>query len=286
MEQFCYDGHTLTWEEHSRGDETLVFLHGWSVGRPSWLPVLEHFTDIGRCVTLDLPGHYPAHVPPDYAALSQDTLIALEARAIEQMGGGRPVTLIGHSAGGLTALGVASHAPHLVRRIVAINSVVWGHFTGIVRSALWLRRHRLDPTLETLWNFTLREPWTLMNALSFFVYEQPAFWKNPLAWQLCRDVHRWYHLHSLHNLAVFLDMLGTCDIRPLLHATMPQIPVLVVVGERDPVLPPRQSFWLAANLPHAEMRLFEHTGHIPHIEAPRAFEQTVKAWLMAAPAAA
>jgi pimeloyl-ACP methyl ester carboxylesterase len=276
MKTVEYAGHTLTWEEHSPGEHTFLFLHGWSVGRRTWEPVLEPYKHLGRCVTLDLPGHYPATVPPEYH-LSQEQLIDLETYAVRQICGDGPVTLIGHSAGGLVSLCIAARLPHQVRRVVGINSVVWREFSGIVRSTQWLLRNGMYPTFENIWKLTLQDPWTLMNGLSFFVYRQDTFWKNDLAWRLCQDVHEWYQCHSLKNLAVFLEFLDTCDIRPVI--TSVDVPVLVMVGDRDPVLPPIQSFWLAEHLPHVDLRVFEQTGHIPQIEAPKAFTHVMLDWL-------
>ncbi len=276
MQTFAYAGHTLTWEEHSSGEHTLLFIHGWSVGRSTWKPVIERMTHLGRCVTLDLPGHYPATVPPNYH-LTQEDLIDLEAHAIEHISQGRPVTLIGHSAGGLVSLGVANRMPHLVDSIISINSVVWGEFRGIVQTTLWLLRNGMYPAVETIWDLTLQDPWSLMNGLSFFVHRQDDFWNNNLAWRVCNEVHQWYHLHSLRDLCVFLHMLDTCDIRSLI-TTLP-VPVLVVVGEHDPVLPPKQSYWLADNLPNVDLCIFERTGHIPQVEAPVTFERVISEWL-------
>ncbi len=277
LQTFEYDGHTLSWEEHSPGDHTLLFIHGWSVGRASWKPVLKYFSDMGRCVTIDLPGHYPATVPLEYYDLSQEQLIAMETAAVKHICGDQPVTIIGHSAGGLSALGIAKQLPYQVKRVVSINSVVWGQFTGIVKTALWMINNNLYSSFKSVWDFILEDPWNMMNGLSFFVHKQDAFWSNPIAWNVCRDVYAWYHLHSLHNLTVFLQMLGRCDIRSLINAL--SVPVLVIVGEKDPVVEPAQSYWLVDHLPNTTLRVFEETGHIPQIEAPVTFEHVVRDWL-------
>lgn len=280
VQRCSLNGHTLTWEEHNPGDHTLVFIHGWSVGRPTWRPILKRFFHLGRCVTVDLPGHYPAETPPDYCHLSQEQLIELETGAIEHISQGHgPVTLIGHSAGGLVALGVAERRPDLVKQIVAINSVVWGEFIGIVRQAQWLLNTGQTRTLEALWNFVLDDPWRLMIGLSFFTYQQHTFLSNRLAWEVCFETFSWYHLHALQNLMILLDLLGVCDIRSLVPSV--RVPVLVVAGENDPVLKPEQSYWLHEHLPNSELRVFERTGHIPQMEAPVAFHRVVSEWMQA-----
>lgn len=277
MHTFRYDGHTLTWDEYSTGDHIFLFIHGWSVGRLTWEPVIPWFAHLGRCIAIDLPGHYPAQTPPTYRTLTQDELITMEAEAVAHICGDRPVTLIGHSAGGLVALGIAARLPHLVKRIVAINSVVWGDFTGIVGTAQWLLRNGLYNVFESLWNMTLMNTLTMMLGLSFFVYRQDAFWTNLRAWNICKDSSQWYPLHSLSDLSVLLDLLDQCDIRSLVSSL--SVPLLVVTGDHDPVVPPEQSYWLADHIPRAELRVFEHTGHIPQLEAPVTFRRVIGDWL-------
>jgi pimeloyl-ACP methyl ester carboxylesterase len=277
MYAFYSNGHTLTWKEYSSGEHIFVFLHGWSVGRLTWEPIIPMFTSLGRCIAIDLPGHYPAQTPPDFHSMTQEQLIDLEALAIEHICGNFPVTLIGHSAGGLVALGVAARLPHLIKRIVSLNSVVWGDFTGIVGTAQWLLRNGLYSVFESFWTLTLQNTLTMMAGLSFFVHQQDAFWTSQRTWNVCRDASQWYRLHSLPALAVLLDTLDTCDVRPLVSSL--SLPVLVITGENDPVVPPEQSYWLIDHLPGSELRVFEHTGHIPQLEAPIAFGHVVRDWL-------
>ena len=94
METFVYDGHTLTWEEHSPGEHTLLMLHGWSASRRWWWGLLAPLAGLGRCVTLDLPGHYPAQSPPNFR-LTQEQLIDLETAAVRHICGERDLDLSG-----------------------------------------------------------------------------------------------------------------------------------------------------------------------------------------------
>jgi pimeloyl-ACP methyl ester carboxylesterase len=279
MYTFDYQGHTLTWEEYgdSNSDHALVFIHGWSVGRLSWEPIIPPFTRFGRCIAIDLPGHFPAQTPPNFISMTQEELLDIEAQAITHICGDQPITLIGHSAGGLVALGLAAQLGTQIKQVVAVNSVVWGDFTGIVGTAQWLVRHGMYPAFETLWNITLLNTPSMMLGLSFFVHQQPDFWTRDLSWDSCRLASTWYRQHSLADLTVFLKMLEASDIRPLIANL--NTPTLVVVGEKDPVVPPEQSYWLVDHLPHAELRLLEETGHIPQVEAPTSFRQVLVDWL-------
>jgi pimeloyl-ACP methyl ester carboxylesterase len=274
---FTHNGHTLTWQEHSSGDHTLIFFHGWSIGQTSWKLFMPSFTHLGRCVTIDLPYHHPATAPTDGRPFTQEEFIELEARAVKHICGDGPVTLIGHSAGGIAALGAAYLLGEQVKQVVTVSSVVWGHFTGIVRSTKALLEGNFRNSFKSVWRMSHQGPWMLMLGLSSFVHQQPAFWGNQLAWQMCDEIHTWYHHHSVDHLETFLDMLFHSDIRPILP--MLQTPVLVINGAYDPVVSPQQSYWLAEHLPNAELRDFDQTGHIPQLESPRAFERVMLEWL-------
>ena len=281
MNTIQYDGHTLTWEEHSPGQHTLIFLNGYSASRRSWLQILPYFASFGRCVTLDLPGHYPAQSPDDYDCLTQDLLLDLETNAVQCICPTEPVTLIGHSTGGLVALGVASRLPEQVQRVISIDGVVWGPLTGLLGFAQFLLRNRLYPAFWVLWRYAQITPWTMVHGVSFYVHRQIDHWRNPSVWQLCRELYPWYRQQRLPNLAALLRMLETCDIRPLIQ-DLP-IPVLALTGDHDPVVPQQQAQWLAHNLPRANLHIFGDTGHAPQIEMASDCLHIMLDWLSSHP---
>jgi pimeloyl-ACP methyl ester carboxylesterase len=53
------------------------------------------------------------------------------------------------------------------------------------------------------------------------------------------------------------------------------IPILVVWGDRDLILPAAHLDAARARLPHARTHLFPDTGHMPQIERAEAFSQLV-----------
>ena len=277
MNTIQYDGHMLTWEEHSPGQHTLIFLNGYSASRRSWMQILPYFAPLGRCITVDLPGHYPAQSPDDYHSLTQDLLLDLETYAVRQICPTGSITLIGHSTGGLVALGVASRMPDQIKRVISINGVVWGPLTGLLGFAQFLLRHRLYTVYWALWRYSQIAPWAMMYGISYYVHQRRGHWRNPLAWQVCRESHPWYRQQSLLDLAALLRMLETCDIRPLIKEL--PVPVLALTGEHDPVVPREQAQWLAHHLPRANLRIFGETGHAPQIELANDCVHVMLDWL-------
>jgi pimeloyl-ACP methyl ester carboxylesterase len=182
MHTFNYQGHTLTWQEHSWGTHTLIFIHGYAAARSIWHAEVQACADLGRCVTLDLPGHYPATLPTPYGTLSQEELIAIETAAIRAIVGDSTATLIGHSTGGMVALAVAARLPQ-VTRVVSICGVVWGPLGG--RLGFLQRLLRLPGGLATYHalyrSYQRSRSWTEYAIPDAYVYDRGAFAHNPYA---------------------------------------------------------------------------------------------------------
>lgn len=59
-----------------------------------------------------------------------------------------------------------------------------------------------------------------------------------------------------------------------------RVPTLVIGGRHDWIIPPVQGpERLAASIPHAQMHIFEESGHFPFIEENEAYLSLVKTWL-------
>lgn len=106
--------------EHGGAPE-LVFLHGVGLNAHGWDPVaiaLAHEPGVGA-LAVDLPGHGHSDWRDD-ANYRPDLLAADVGVALDQLAP-TPVTLIGHSLGGLTAIVVAAMQPHRVRGLVIVD---------------------------------------------------------------------------------------------------------------------------------------------------------------------
>jgi proline iminopeptidase len=57
------------------------------------------------------------------------------------------------------------------------------------------------------------------------------------------------------------------------------VPTLLIAGRHDPITSWPQADRIAAHMPHAEVVVFEQSGHFPWIEEPDAFFDTIKSWL-------
>ena len=61
------------------------------------------------------------------------------------------------------------------------------------------------------------------------------------------------------------------------------LPVLVITGEVDKIVPTEQSVRLAGELPDAQLVVIPQAGHLPHEEQPAAFLEAVKSFAQSLP---
>jgi proline iminopeptidase len=73
------------------------------------------------------------------------------------------------------------------------------------------------------------------------------------------------------------ELLANYNLTPRLKEI--QTPTLVVVGRDDYVTPPTQAKIMHEHILGSELAIFEHSGHLPHIEESDAFFATVRKWL-------
>lgn len=282
MQTFTYQGHMLSWDVHTPGDEYFIFINGHANVRPMWFPLFEQLAMLGCWMSLDLIGHYPATVPPGYSHhLSPEQLVHLYVPAVQAMVGDRPVTLVGHSTGGLIALVVAAQLPQQVRRVISLSSVLWGPLTGFLGLMQQVLRYRLNALFAATVGLVQTSLPVFMLGASLYTHCRLAFLRSSSAWQTYRAAYPWAQRLSAESLALVLRMLDTCDVRPLIAGL--RQPVLACTGKCDPIVPPVQTRWLAKHLPQAELHVIDDVGHVLYLEAPDTVAQIIREWVISHP---
>jgi pimeloyl-ACP methyl ester carboxylesterase len=82
-------------------------------------------------------------------------------------------------------------------------------------------------------------------------------------------------------LAALRDQVGSTGQRRMLLDRLRglRVPVLLVWGDQDRVVPVAQARRAAARLPDAEVVVLSGCGHLPHVEDPAAFDRALVAFL-------
>lgn len=239
-----------------------VLLHGFADSADTWRPVLERLADAGhRAVALDLPG-FAAAAPlaEDEPVLEQ--LAAFAAAAVRHFARDRNVVLVGNSLGGTAALLAAADDGGLdgLERIVAIAPA---GFDG----ARWIYR------LETysLLRLALRlPPAGLLRPLIGRIYRELAVCDQE---RVGDDLVNSFtaHTRDRRTLMRYLrvaDRLGVELTSPPPTFEGVTVPVELVWGREDAMLPFDNSELALVRLPGAGLTIIDGCGHCPQVERP------------------
>jgi flavin reductase (DIM6/NTAB) family NADH-FMN oxidoreductase RutF/pimeloyl-ACP methyl ester carboxylesterase len=105
--------------DRGRGDPMLL-IHGVGLNAEAWAPQIEAFAPGNRVIAIDMLGHGESAMAPADATL--DAYVEQAATLIDELNLAG-VTVVGHSMGGLVAIGLALAKPDRVARLAVLNSV-------------------------------------------------------------------------------------------------------------------------------------------------------------------
>lgn len=279
-----YAGDTLTvhYEEAGSGDRNLLLLHGFAASTFSWREVLAPLGELGRTVAYDRPafglterplpeswqGDWGSQNP--YPAAAQ---VELTTGLLDELGMDKAV-LVGNSAGGTVAMLTALAHPERVEALVLIDPAVYAGGNPIpgLRAIFNTPQMRhLGPLIAQQiqgWGLDFaRSAWHDPSKITEDVWAgylkplQVANWDRAL-WELTAS-------NAPSGLPERLDELT--------------LPVLVITGDDDRIVPTEQSVRLAEELPNAKLVVVPACGHVPHEECPQAVMDAITAFLAELP---
>ncbi len=235
-----------------RGSDTaLVFINSLGTDLRMWDAVVSRLPKGWSSLRMDKRGHGLSETAPQgygIPDLAEDVIAAMDHEGIER------AVFVGCSVGGLIALHIALLVPERVIGLALSNTA-----SMLGASEGW---HTRIEGVHT----------TGMGAMAETILPRwfgPAMLERPEAvlWRtmLARTDRAGY-------IATCAAIAGT-DITD--HLGEVEQPTLVFGGRHDLATPPEVVERLARNLPHADLVMFETTGHLPAIEAPEAFTKAL-----------
>ena len=219
-----------------------ILIHGSGGDHRSWALQSPRFPG---SVAIDLPGH------PDGAALDHlDALVVGIAEALERVDG--PRVLVGHSLGGAVALATGLARPDLVDGLVVLSS---GARLPVPNSAMERLDADFDAERERLVEGSITDA------------ASPAARRAREAIDACGPV----------GMAADYAACRSVDLRGQLGVL--SVPVLLVHGAEDHLVPVWLGEELAGELPMAQMVVVPGARHAPMSDAPGTVDLLLAAYL-------
>ena len=245
-------------ERGDRGEEAIVFLHGYSDSWYSFSQVLPLLSLEYNAFSPDQRGHGDSDKPQccytadDYAA---DVDAFMDAVGVDK------ATLVGHSTGALFAQRVALSYPHRVSRLVLV-----GAQTPANEMILGLReevRTLNDPVppefVREFQESTIYHP----------VPEQ--FLDTVISESLKLPARVWRDY--MEGAVLSIDQDYVVQLRDI------NVPTLILWGEQDALFPREEQVRLAAAIPNATLKVYPESGHVVHWEWPERFVRDLEAFI-------
>ena len=100
--------------------EAILLIHGVGLNAEAWSPQIAAFSATHRVIAMDMAGHGGSRALPEQATL--EDYVAQVRRLLDDLNI-MAVNVVGHSMGGLIAMGLAIAHPQRVKRLCVLNSV-------------------------------------------------------------------------------------------------------------------------------------------------------------------
>jgi len=229
--------------------------------------------DAFRIVTWDARGSGASDAVPPY---SHAQWVA-DWDALRAHFGDEKIVVKGGSYGGYVALEYTLAHPERVRALVLRDTSASRRFEAMAKAnALARAREFPDITpelLDMVFDGRVPDDATMKSAYATLapLYDaktDPAKAAERVASVVARA--------DTHNQA-FSQNLPNYDLTGRLHEI--RVPVLITVGRHDWITPVAASEEIAAGIPHAELVVFEHSGHSPQLEENEKWVATVRDFL-------
>jgi pimeloyl-ACP methyl ester carboxylesterase len=105
------DGVEIHYEIHGKGENTLIFVHGWCCDKSYWREQIPYFSKSYRIVLIDLAGHGESGLNRNSWAIEA---FGDDVACVAKKLGTTKVVLIGHSMGGVVILEAATQLSNVL----------------------------------------------------------------------------------------------------------------------------------------------------------------------------
>jgi proline iminopeptidase len=251
----------------------VLLLHGGpGFDHAYFKPFMSELAQTAQLIYLDQRGQGRSGRPPlDTCTMEQmaDDAVAL----CHALGISRPIVL-GHSFGGFVALHMAIRHPGSMSQLILVDSAASSEDMAGSMEILE-QRHGIEARDAAIRLFS--GDTSEAAGMNFSRLVVPAYVRNPTNVGLFAAAVGRTIMNQEMMAYSFSRMGPVYDLRP--HLREISVPTLVMVGDYDWLLPPSASRVIASGIRNAELAVLHEAGHMPFIEQPQAFHDTIRQFL-------
>jgi 3-oxoadipate enol-lactonase len=256
MDRLFVDG-SVNAAEHGVGTPLFLF-HSLLSDRASFDAVAPALAESFRIIVPELPGFGRSRAVAGGLAAVSDRMADL----IREAAPGGEAIVLGNGYGGFVALQMAIRHPSLAARLILADS--GAAFSEPGRQAFRNMAAAAEAKgLAAITDVAMRR---------LFAPEFQA--EHPLLMGERREA---FLRTDVNVFRAACDALANLDLRAEVSAVT--VPVLVMVGEQDEATPPPMSHELAALLPDARLKIIPGCAHVPQLQSPELFLETIADFL-------
>lgn len=265
---------TVHYKERGSGQPVFILLHGFGASAFSWREVMQPFSELGRVIAYDrpafgltsrpMPGEWQGENP--YSPESQAAIVIglMDALGVQK------AWLVGNSAGGTVSVYTALTYPERVSGLILVDAAI---YTG-GGSPAWARPLLSTPQMRHLGPLLARQIATSGDDFIRTAFHDPSLVTPEILAGYRKPLRANHWDRALWELTAASRPLGLADRLDELA-----LPVLVITGDDDRIVPTEESIRLGGDIPGAALVVIQNAGHLPHEEKPAEFMQAVREFL-------
>ncbi|KON89724.1 alpha/beta hydrolase [Sporosarcina globispora] len=250
------NGTAISYYDEGKG-EPLVLLHGFCGSKDYWARVIPDLVKDFRVIAVDLPGHGGSGLPagdPSIEKMAEVIKGAVDELELEK------VSLFGHSLGGYVTLAFAEACEDKLKSFSLVHSTASPDSEegkkGRDAAAGKIDKEGIESFVDGL-------------VPKLFAPGE----KRPEELQMAKEIG--YRTSPEGAKAALKAMKQRADRSHVLKRT--ELPVLIVAGERDQIVPPEKSF--AVEGPNIKQVTIKGAGHMSMYEAPEELAEAIRGFM-------
>jgi pimeloyl-ACP methyl ester carboxylesterase len=267
------NGQNLHVKKMGQGEPVFLLLHGFVSSLYSWNSVMTPLSKLGTVIAFDRTGFGLSERPLSWQGqnpYSSEAQIGLVTGILDHYGVQKAI-LVGNSAGGTISMQVALEHPERVSALILVDPAVYNGGGA----PQWLKPILATPQMRHLGPLITRQILKRGPDLIKLAWHNPAvlsletqdLYLKPF------QVENWDK--ALWEFTLASQPTGLSD-----RLNELTLPVLVITGDHDRIVPTKDSVRLASELPNATLEVISNAGHVPHEEQPQRFLEVVTRFLV------